>query len=135
MSEIWTPSGMVSHDLRAASKAVEEYAPGLSLGRDKRTGEYVVLMDRADGTPHPVLALGTEIPSADTIKRKLYLSDTKRRGERIVREVDEANERAKRRLREATHEGAGEVAEAMDVLYHKHKIHPTPRIFVPGKDF
>lgn len=139
MTDIWTPTGFVNSDLRAAGTAVEEYGrdfgvPSLSLGRDLQSGEYVVLMDKADGTPHPVLALGTEIPSADTIKRKLYEADTARRGAEIVRDVDRANERAKKRLRDATHEGAGEVAEAMDVLFHKTHRHPVPRIFVPGKD-
>lgn len=137
-ADIWTPSGFVSHDLRQAIKTVQEYQsnPTLGLGRDTNTGNYVILRPRSDGFMHPVLDLGTtDVPSPELIKERLYRSDTRRRGAEIVRDVERANERAKQRLRDATHEGAGEVAEAVDVMFHKMGLHPTPRIFVPGKDF
>lgn len=137
MNDIWIPGvGFVPPHIRGAMKAIEEYDHELTLGLDNRTGNYVVLLDsELLGRSHPVLDLGPELPGHDEIKRKLYMSDTRRRGAKIVADVERANEKARARMSAETHEGAGEVAEAMDVALHKMKRHPTPRIFVPGKDF
>lgn len=125
-----TPVGMV-----AAANAVEEYDAGLALGQDERTGDYVVLLKKGpDGTAYPVLGLGSTLPSPDEIKRRLYMSDTRKRGREIVSDIVRQRERAEMSARKESHEAAGEVAEAMDTALHLMKRHPVPRVFVPGKD-
>lgn len=137
MTELWIPgAGFVPAHIRSAQKAVEEYDPDLSLARDPDAGDqWVVLLNRGpEGRPFPVLGLGYELPAPEEIKRKLYMSDTRKRGREIVAEVVRRNEARKRAFRDQAHDAGGEVAEAMDTALHLMKRHPTPRIFVPGKD-
>jgi hypothetical protein len=134
MSEIWTPGhGLVPAHIRSAQKAVEEYDVDMSIGRDDSNGQWVVLLARGpEGRPFPVLGLGVELPAPEEIKRKLYMSDTRKRGREIVMDIERHNERARQALRDKTHQAGGEVAETMDTALHLMKRHPVPRIFVPS---
>lgn len=134
-SDIWTPGwGFVPPHVATAQKAVEEYDADLLIGRDERSGDWVVLLDsrRHDMPPHPVLRLGPELPGVDEIKRRLYMADTRKRGRKIVDDIAREREREQARMNSITHDAAGEVAEAMDSALHLMKRHPVPRIFVPG---
>lgn len=132
--DVWIPGyGNVPVGMSAAAKAVEEYDAGLALGQDERTGDFVVLLKKGpDGTAYPVLGLGSTLPSVDEIKRRLYMSDVRRRGREIVADIVRQRERAEESSRKEAHDRAGEVAEAMDTALHAMKRHPTPRIFVPS---
>lgn len=132
--DLWIPGyGTVPVGMAAAAKAVEEYDAGLALGQDERTGAYVVLLKKGpDGTAYPVLGLGATLPSPDEIKRRLFMSDTRRRGREIVADIVRQRERAEIAARKESHEAAGEVAEAMDTALHLMKRHPVPRIFIPS---
>jgi hypothetical protein len=132
--EIWTPSmGMVPPHIATAQKAVEEYDADLLIGQDTRNGDWVVLLDsRREVGPHPVLRLGPRLPGADEIKKRLYEADTRRRGHEIVNDIARYRAQEEARMRAETHDAAGEVAEALDVLMRKEGRHPVPRIFVPG---
>lgn len=134
MSEIWTPGwGLVPAHIRSAQKAVEEYDVDMSIGRDEANGNWVVMLARGpEGRPFPVLGLGTELPNPDEIKRRLYMSDVRKRGREIVADIERHNESIRRADRAKTHDAAGEVAEAMDTSLHLMKRHPVPRIFVPS---
>ena len=133
MTEIWTPGlGLVPAHIRSAQKAVEEYDADMSIGRDERDGNWVVMLERGPQGAHPVLGLGTELPAPEEIKRRLYMSDVRKRGREIVADIERHNAQQRKRLRDETHEAAGEVAEAMDTALHLMKRHPVPRIFVPG---
>ncbi len=133
MTDIWTPGhGLVPAHIRSAMKAVEEYDADMSIGRDERTGNWVVLLERGPQGAFPVLGLGTELPAPEEIKKRLYMSDVRKRGREIVADIERHNQRQRDALRAKTHEAGGEVAEAMDTALHLMKRHPVPRIFVPS---
>ena len=131
---IWLPGkGMVSLSARAAAKAVEEYDPDLILGKHAATDDWVVFIKNGPGgQPFPVFGLGKELPGPDEIKRRLYQADTKRRGTKIVAEVERRNEQRRREAAARASDAAGEVAEAYDWALRKQGAHPFPRVFVPA---
>lgn len=130
---LWLPGhGLVPTHIRQAIQALEEYDRDLSLAREENTGEWIVMLSRGpEGRAYPAMNLGTELPTPEEIKRKLYRADTRRRAREIVAEIDRKNEGRKKQLRDEAHDGAGEAAEAMDLYHHITKRHPVPRIFVP----
>lgn len=133
MSEIWTPGhGLVPAHIRSAQKAVEEYDVDMSIGRDESNGNWVVMLERGPEGPFPVLGLGVELPAPEEIKRRLYMSDVRKRGREIVADIERHNALARKALQDQTHEAGGEVAEVMDSYLHLAKRHPVPRIFVPS---
>lgn len=132
---IWLPgAGLVPIHVREAQQAIEDYDADFGLGRDEVTGDWVVLQKRGpDGYPFPVFNLGQELPNRDTIMRRLYHADVRRRGHKIVADIVRRNDERQKQLRDESHEAAGEVAEVIDTYYHLRKNHPRPRIFVPGR--
>lgn len=131
-ASIWLPGkGLVPTHVRQAMQAVEEYDEDLTLGQ--RGEDWVVLSKRGpDGQPFPVYGLGRELPSADEIKRKLYMSDVRRRGAQIVAEVDRHNEAQKSAVQKIASDKAEVTADAYAWAHRKMGTHPSPRIFVPS---
>jgi hypothetical protein len=131
---IWLPgSGAVPLHIRQAEKALEEYDRRLSLGRDERNGDWVVLLDGGDGRPYPVLGLGTELPAPERVKEKLYRADTSRRGTEIVNELVKRNDARLHKIKDKASDGAGIAAEAYEWAFRKVGSDAVnPRIFVPS---
>jgi hypothetical protein len=131
MSEIWLPDfGAVPTHIRAASKAIEEYDPDLTLGRDKY--EWLVLKKSGPNGPFPVLGLGAELPGHDEIKRKMYKRDVRRHGEKLVTDMQRRVDARQREQRREIEDAEGIAAEAFEWATRKMGSHPNPRIFVPG---
>ena len=132
---IWLPSGQTYriHELQAA-RAVEEYDASLILGQ--LNGQWTVFLRNGptQGQPFPVLGLGHELPTPEVIKAKLYRADTQKHGGKIAQRVDRQNREAQKVLRAKADDAAGETAEYFDIAHRIKKTHPTPRIFVPGKE-
>lgn len=132
--QLWLPGvGVAPLSVRAASKAVKEYDAGLALGRHEQTGDWVVfIVDGPEGRPFPVFGLGRELPGADEIKRRLYLADTKRRGGKIVADIERRNDVKRAELRLKSDDAAGIAAEAFEWGHRQMGTHPNPRVFVPN---
>ncbi len=135
MESIWIPSkGTMPLHVRAVSKSIEEYDARLSLGKDKHTGDWVVLRENGpDGIPHfPVFALGQELPSADDVKRELFNRDMARNGTRIVQSIKDAQN--KRRADAKSHADDGAFAAAQ-VLEHSYRAMggdgANTKVFIP----
>ena len=132
---IWTPGGMVDPEIRAAERVVTQYDERLMLARHELTGDWVVwLKPRANpfgNAPYPVVGLGSSLPAPAEIEHRLKRADTARRGDEILREMDEANARLKAERNRAADEGSGIAAEALEWGFRKEGAHPSPRIFVP----
>jgi hypothetical protein len=135
MTNIWLPgAGLVPIDIRAADEAIRDYDPDHALGRDEVTGDWVVLKRSGpDGEPFPVFNLGRELPGRDEIQRRLYNADVRRKGGKIVEQIQRRNDALKKALRDESHAAAEETAHDISTAFHVAKRHPTPRIFVPGK--
>jgi hypothetical protein len=134
---LWIPGrGSVPPDIRAAEAAIKEYAGGsddLGLGRSEIDGTWVVVWNRGpEGRPFPVLNLGRELPGREEIQRRLYESDTWRRGAQIVQQVARKQLDGEERARKENRDRARAAAEDIDTAYHAARRHPTStRIFVP----
>src|ERR1051325_4034327 len=104
--QLWLPGkGLVPTHIRQAAEAISQYDQDLGLGQDKRTGDWVVLMKGGpEGRPYPVFGLGPELPPGDEIVRRLYHADMKRRGHKIIadinRRADAAREESRQRGRD-----------------------------------
>lgn len=116
-----------------AGNAVSDYDPSLMLGRVENTGIWTVFVkDGPNGMPFPVFELGRELPPYDVIQRKLYESDVRRHGHRIVEQVQRRNDDAARALDVAGHDAAAETAEHIEHGMRKLGMLPNLRIFVPS---
>jgi len=134
LTDIWTPDlGTVPISAVSASNAVSDYDPDLMLGRFENTGEWAVFIKNGPhGGPFPVFHLGRELPPYDLIQKKLYESDVRRHGHKLVETIQRRNDARTKALDDAAHEAAEETAEAIEWGFRKFGKHPNPRIFVPG---
>lgn len=133
-AEIWLPDvGNVPFHFVEANNAVSEYDPDLMLARNNKTGEWAVLLKNGpNGQPFPVYHLGKELPPYDVIQRKLYESDVRRHGHKLVETIQRRNDARQKALDDAAHDAAGEVAETIEWGYRRMGWHPSTRIFVPS---
>lgn len=131
--QIWLPGkGLVPSHARAALQAVEEYESDLTLGRHEQTGEWIVMLKRGpEGRPFPVFGLGTELPSPEAIKQKLYQSDVRRHGGKIALALQKEEDRKRAAQRKLVSDSTEVAAEGMDWAMRKQGVHPFPRIYVP----
>lgn len=130
-NEIWTPSGKVDLHYLQAKRAVEEYDSNLTLAKHTVTDDWVIFTRLDNGTLYPVIGLGRELPSPDRIKERIYKSDLRRRGEKMLDEMNRRNEQIRRNNRRAAEDATGLMAEALEYGYRKMEKHPVPRIFIP----
>ena len=137
-TSLWIPGqGFVPSHIRSSMQAVSEYDADLSLARDENAGgQWVILLKSGpEGRPFPVLGLGYELPAPEAIKKKLYMSDTRRRGREIVADIQRNNDSIQARSREKLSEAGSEVAEVIEWALRKKGQIPDSKIFVPsGKD-
>jgi hypothetical protein len=133
-TEIYLPGkGMVPINAVTASNAVSDYDSDLTLGRVESTGIWTVFVKNGpNGMPFPVFELGTELPPYDVIQRKLYESDVRRHGHKIVEQVQRRNDARSRELDLAGHDAAAETAEHIEHGMRKLGMLPSLRIFVPS---
>lgn len=132
---IWLPGGgELRFDELAVARAVEEYDSDLTLGQDKRSGQWAVFLPRADGgEPFPVLGLGHELPSADHIKELLFKHDVRRNGRAIVAEMEAHQRREDESFATKVDEATSEVAAAIASNMNSEGTHPFPTVYMGGK--
>lgn len=128
---LWTPgNGLTSRAERQAANAVQEYESDLILGQRQDTREWVVYLRNgpmSDGQPFPIFNLGTELPTADKIKEKLYKADLRRHGKKIFQQIMQANDRATEAGRKAADEASAEMAEALVSGFKHQGFDPYPK--------
>jgi hypothetical protein len=142
---VWLPGIGVTDSLqRSVARRLEAYDERLVLGRHEATGDWCVfLKERANpfggGKPFPVLGLGTTLPSADEVMAKVQKYDTVRNGERLLREINEHNEKIRAKTDAAASEASGVVAEGAESFLHglgrtpyKRSLAPKKKTAIPG---
>lgn len=122
--------GMVDLHLRRAMKAVEQYDDRLILARHEHTGDWVAFVQLGPDRMFPVIGFGKELPHPDEIRRILEQADTHRHGDKILRQIQEHNDRLQREKRAATTEAIDEAAEYADFGFRKY-MGLKPQIFIP----
>lgn len=131
---IWLPgSGELRFDELAVARAVEEYDSALTLGQDKRSGQWAVFLPNAQGEPFPVLGLGHELPSADKVKEILFRQDVRRNGRAILAEMEAHQDRSEKAFQDKVDEATEAVAEALASNMQDQGTHPFPSIYMGGK--
>jgi hypothetical protein len=132
---LWLPGkGVLSGDVRAAMKAVEDYDRDLTLGRDERTGDWVVCLQRGPMPGKtPVFGLGKDLPPRERIHELLYKNDVRRHGAKIMDAIDRANAERAKANRDEINDQTGVAAEALEWGLRQEGRHPNPRIFIPGR--
>lgn len=135
MTDIWMPGlGMTPINFVTAGNAVSDYSSDLMLGRNNKTGEWHVMVKDGphDGQPFPVFNLGKELPPYDVIQRKLYESDVRRHGAKIVEQIRRRAEAEKRSHDAYMHDVAEDSAERIENAMRKGGMLPNLKIFVPS---
>lgn len=128
---LWIPgTGEVDLRVRAVAKAVERYDEAFRLARHEITGDWVVLIGEQG---HPVFGFGRELPRPDDVEHILGQNDMKRNGPRILKQLDEAREKAYREQTAKAEARNAELVEHFEHGFRKQGQHPTPRVFVPGR--
>lgn len=122
--------GFVDLHLRRAMKVVKDYDERLILAKHEHTGDWVAFIQLGPDRMFPVIGFGKELLHPDEIRRILEQADTHRHGDRILRQIQEHNDRLQRAARAHTTEAIEEAAERADFGFRKY-MGLKPQIFIP----
>jgi hypothetical protein len=122
--------GYVDMHLKRAMKAVEDYDDRLILARHEGTGDWVAFIQLGPDRMFPVIGFGKDLPQPDDIRRTLERADTHRHGDKLLRQIQETNDRLQREKRAAVNEAIEEAAEYADFGFRKFRG-LKPHIFIP----
>lgn len=122
--------GFVDFRLRRAIKAVEQYDQRLILAKHEVTGDWVAFVQLGPDRMFPAVGFGKELPEPHEIRRILEAADTRRHGDKILRQIQETNDRIQRQYRQATDDGIEQAAERAEFGLRKY-TGEKPKIFIP----
>jgi hypothetical protein len=136
--DMWLPGleSTVPLHVRQVSTAIEQYDSKLSLGRDQRTGDWVVLREGGPmNVPYfPVFGLGHDLPSSDRVKQMLYDRDVARNGKRILDQVMNRQVQRKKDVKDRADAAAEEAGDALEWATRKMGGDTgKSRVFIPGR--
>lgn len=122
--------GYVDLHLRRAMKVVSDYDDRLILARHEHTGDWVAFVQLGPDRMFPVIGFGKELPHPDDIRRELERHDTRRHGDKILRQIQETNDRIQREKRKSVDLAIEEASEFADFGFRKYSG-IKPHIFIP----
>lgn len=122
--------GFVDFRLRKAVKAVSDYDERLILARHEHTGDWCAFVQLGPDRMFPVIGFGRELPDADEIRRTLEKYDTRRHGDKILRQIQETNDRLQKEKRDAASEAIEEAADYAEWGLRRYTGEKT-RIYIP----
>lgn len=131
----WVPNSHEDKQAFLVNKAVREYDPDLSFGRNEQTGQWCIFLKH--GTNEitnegdlPILGFG-QIPHPDDAVKRLYESDARRRGREIVDSIQRHNDAIQAEKDAAAKEASDIAAEAFEWGFRKMGAAPVSKVFVP----
>lgn len=123
--------GMVDLAFKRAERAVKNYDDNLILAQHEMTGDWVAFVEiPATDRMFPVIGFGRELPHPDEIRVILERHDTRRHGDKLIRQIQENNDRIQRELRAAGDEATEQVLEAAEYGIRKYTGRKT-KVFIP----
>lgn len=130
--KLWIPGlGEVDPRVSAAQRVVREYDERLELARHEITGDWVVYVKVDRDWLYPVIGIGPELPAnAEDLRQRLRKADTRVHGDKILRQINENNERIRRESRRRGLEADEAVAEALEWGFRREGVLPR-KVFVP----
>lgn len=111
-TSIWVPPSHYDKMAVNVRMAVREYDPELNFGINEANGQWCIFMER-HGERIPILGF-SGIPHPDDALKRLYQSDTRRHGSKILDDMNKHNEKLRAEKKYKVDEAAGELAEAAE---------------------
>lgn len=116
-TKLWIPgAGDVPLDVIAVQNAIREHDDQLYLARHNITGDWCVyIQGHAGREPLPVIALasaGEPLPSAEEVRQRLYMADTRIHGSEILSRMHRKNEELKKQQAQPAEDATEAAAEA-----------------------
>lgn len=123
--------GMVDLAFKRAERAVTNYDPRLILAMHEQTGDWVAFVQLPNSdNMFPVIGFGRELPHPDEIRVILERHDAQRHGDKLIRQIQENNDRIQRELRARGDEATEQALEAAEFGIRKYTGRKT-KIFIP----
>jgi hypothetical protein len=94
-------------------RVVNEYDEQLTFGRNEETGQWCVFLVRRGEQPLPILGFD-HIPHPEDVLKRLYQSDSKRRGNEILDEMNRHNAQAEKEREVVASEADARLAEVAE---------------------
>lgn len=131
-ANIWVPPSHTYREATAVTLAVRQYDSELHFGRNEDNGQWCIFMER-NGAKIPILGF-RGIPHPDDAVKRLYNSDARRHGSKILDDMNKHNEKLRAAREDEIQDATGQLAEAAEHGAREDGLHDKPRIFVPGRD-
>lgn len=130
--KLWVPGlGEVDPRTTAAQRVVSEYDERLVLARHEITRDWVVFIKLDRDRMYPVIGIGPELPeNAEELRHRLWKADTRIHGDKVLRQVNEHNNRLKRESRSRALEADEQVGEALEWGFRREGV-LSPKVFIP----
>jgi hypothetical protein len=123
--------GFVDFRLKRAAKVVSDYDDRLILALHEGTGDWVAFIQLGPDRMFPVIGFGKELPPPDEIRAILERHDTHRHGDKLLRQIQETNDRIQGEKRKAVDNAIEEAADYAEWGIARHLGSKT-RIFIPS---
>lgn len=110
------PPSYVRREAHLLDKAVNEYDERLHFGLHPQTEQWVITIRTEDGEV-PILGFtrfGEPLPSRDRVMERLFNSDARKHGERILERINRQNREAEKAMKYKADQGIGEAAEHLE---------------------
>lgn len=129
--KLWIPgAGEVDVKIVACQRVCREFDDRLELARHELTGDWVVFIKVDRGNLYPVIGIGRELCSPDELRERLWKADAKRHGDKVLRQINEHNEKLKRESRSRALEADEQIAEAFEWGFRQEGV-LSRKVFVP----
>lgn len=119
MTNIWTPRGMYyiedTRELEELTRVARQYDPNLSVGMNRQTGDICLFVknEQAFNGLKPLYGW-QRMPSADELVARLYRTDIRRHGDKILTDAWAEGEVTRKKEMEPIVEAANEAAERIE---------------------
>jgi len=130
--KLWIP-GVGETDLRivGAQRVCREYDERLTLARHEITGDWCVFIKVGRDNLYPVIGIGPELPdNAEDLRQRLWKADAQRHGDKLLRQINEHNERIKRDSRRRALDADQATAEALEWGFRQEGV-LARKVFIP----
>jgi hypothetical protein len=115
---LFVPGRSDGADLSALQAAIKRHDEDLFLARHEKTGDWCIFIENmsalTQGKPMPVIGLGRDLPSEDTIIERLRAADTRIHGSEILTGIAKNNEDAKAAKKRLADDATAAAAEAYE---------------------
>lgn len=122
--------GFVDFRIKRAAKAISDYDDRLILALHEITGDWVAFIQLGPDRMFPVIGFGKDLPEPTEIREILERHDTHRHGDKILRQIQETNDRIQAKVRKRADDAVEETVEYAQWGMARH-LGEKRHIFIP----